>query len=100
MCSKFQLDSVGLNSCFVDHADGSSQFCLFTREEEWSKELSSTKCNKKTCNLLIYKNLVIKNVTAVVRRFINNLKSSLNREEKNVERYVTIEEYSKAEHLC
>ena len=32
-------------------------------------------------------------------RFINNLKKSLNQEEKVVQRYVTTEEYSKAEHL-
>ena len=27
LCTKFQFDSVGQNSCFVDHVDGSSQFC-------------------------------------------------------------------------
>ena len=36
------------------------------------------------------------NVTALFLRFINNLKESLNREEKIVERYVTIEECNKA----
>ena len=40
------------------------------------------------------------NVTnALVLRVIKNLKKSLNREEKVVERYVTTEEYNKAEHL-
>ena len=38
------------------------------------------------------------NVTLAMR-FINNLKKSLNQEEKVVQRYVTTEEYSKAEHL-
>ena len=44
-----------------------------------------------------YKRLL--NVTALVLRFITNLKKSLNREEKVEQRYVTTEEYSKAEHL-
>ena len=30
-CTKFQFDSVGQNSCFIDHADKSSQFCLLAR---------------------------------------------------------------------
>ena len=45
-----------------------------------------------------YKHLL--NVTALVLRFINKFKKSLNREEQVVQRYVTTEEYSKAEHLC
>ena len=39
------------------------------------------------------------NVIAFLLRFIKNLKKSLNREEEVVERYVTTEEYSKAEYL-
>ena len=31
LCTKFQFDSVGQNSCFVDHAHGSCQFCLLAR---------------------------------------------------------------------
>ena len=42
LCTKFQFDSVGQNSCFVDHADGSSQFYLLAWGEECSKELCPT----------------------------------------------------------
>ena len=38
-------------------------------------------------------------VTELALRFINNLKKSLNREEKVGQRHITIEEYSKAERL-
>ena len=31
LCTKFQCDSVGQNSCVVDNADGSSQLHLFAR---------------------------------------------------------------------
>ena len=100
LCTKFQFDSVGQNSCFVDHADGSSQFCFLTRGKEWSIELCPTKCNKKIDMQFLnldkfsnYKRLL--NVTALVLRFINNLKSSLNREEKFVKRYVTTEDAAK-----
>ena len=44
-----------------------------------------------------YKRLL--NVTALVLRFINNLKKSLNQEEKVVQKYLTTEEYSTEEHL-
>ena len=43
-----------------------------------------------------YKRLL--NVTVLVLRFFYNLKKSLNQEEKVVQRYVTTEGYSKAEH--
>ena len=39
------------------------------------------------------------NLTVLILRFINNLKNSLNQEEEVIRRYVTAEEYSKAEHL-
>ena len=39
------------------------------------------------------------NVTTLFLIFINNLQKSLNQEEKLVQRSVTTEEYSKAEHL-
>ena len=32
-CIEFQFDSVGQNSCFVDHADASSQLCLLAQGE-------------------------------------------------------------------
>ena len=47
LCTKFQFDSVGQNSCFVDHADGLSQFCLLAWGEECSRELCPSKCNNK-----------------------------------------------------
>ena len=104
MCAKLQFDSIGQNSCFVDYADGSSQFCLLAQGEDCSRELCPPKCNNKK-NLQFfnidkfsnYKRLL--NVTALVLRFTNNLQKSLNKEEKVVQRYVTTEEYSKAEHL-
>ena len=34
LCTKFLFDNVGQNSCFVDHADRSSQFCLLAQGEE------------------------------------------------------------------
>ena len=104
MCTKFEFCHVGLNSCFVDYADRSSQFCLLAWGEECSRELCPTKCNNKIDlqflnidKLNNYKRLL--NVTALVLRFINNLWKSLNQEEKVVQRYVTTEEYNKAEHL-
>ena len=104
MCTKFQFDSVGQNSCFFDHADGSSQFCLLDRGEECSRELCPTKCNNKIDSQFLnidkfsnYKCLL--NITALVLRFINNLQKSLNQEEKVVQRSVTTKEYSKVEHL-
>ena len=104
MCTKFQFDSVGQNSCFVDHADVSSQFYLLARGEECSRELCPSKCNNKidlpflnTDKFSDYKRLL--NIAALVLRFISNLQKSLNQEEKVVQRYVTTKEYSKAEHL-
>ena len=104
LCTKFQFDSAGHNSCFVDHADGSYQFCLLARGEECSRELCLTKCNDKIdlqfLNIDKFRNYNrLLNVTALALRFINNLKKSLNQEEKIVQRYVTTEEYSKAECL-
>ena len=104
MCTKFQFDSVGQNSCFVDHADGSSKFCLLARGEECSRELCPPKCNDKIdlqfLNIDKFSNYNrLLNITAFILRFTNNLQKSLNQEEKVVQRYVTTKEYSKAEHL-
>ena len=69
-CTKFQFDSVGQSSCFVDHADGSSQFCLLARGEECFRELCPSKCNKTDLQFLNidkfsnYKSLL--NVTALL----------------------------------
>ena len=76
----------------TDHLD-----CFCWREgEECSRELCPTKCNNKIdlqfLNLEKFSNYKrLLNVTALVLRFINNLKKSLNREEKVVQRYVTTE---------
>ena len=37
LCTKCQFDSVGQNSCLVDNADGSSQFCFLGREKRASE---------------------------------------------------------------
>ena len=104
MCTKFQFDGVGQNNCFVDYADGSSQFCLLARWEECSRELCPSNCNNKIDLQFLnidkfsnYKRLL--NITALVLKFINNLQKSLNQEKKVVQRHVTTNEYSKAEHL-
>ena len=100
-CTKFQFGSVGQNSWFLDHVNGSSQFCFLAQGEECSRESCPSRCNNKTDlqfwnidKFSNYKRLL--NVTALVLRFINNLKISFNWEEKVVQRYVTTEEYSKA----
>ena len=104
MCTKFQFDAVGQNNCFVVYADGSSQFCLLARWKECSRELCPSNCNNKIDLQFLnidkfsnYKRLL--NITALVLKFINNLQKSLNQEKKVVQRHVTTNEYSKAEHL-
>ena len=104
LCTKFQFDGVGQNTCFVDYAYGSSQFCLLARWEECSRELCPSNCNNKIDLQFLnidtfsnYKRLL--NITALVLKFINNLQKSLNQEKKVVQRHVTTNKYSKAEHL-
>ena len=68
------------------------------------QKIIPSKCNNKIdlqfLNIEKFRNCkCLLNVTALVPRFINNLKKRLNQEEKVVQRYVTTEEYSKAEHL-
>ena len=93
MCTKFQFDSASQNSSFVDHADGSSQFCLLARGVgvggwgggggECSREFCPSKCNNKIDLQLLnidkfsnYK-LLLNYITALVLTFINNLQKSL-----------------------